>query len=140
MFFIEKVFRNFSLFTIVLLFSLVSEVWYISDKCWLPNKLHASHLSPLVHFSIKSILYRRSFKKHSLFTTFLLVFTMSELCHISNTDPPISQQNNDVLRKRSYLPFSEEIGALHLKGFRNFHFLPNFHYFWEWMKCVILTS
>ena len=40
------------------------------------------------------------------------------ICQI-NTDLPISKnnQNIDVLRKAPYLPFREEIGALHLKNF-----------------------
>ena len=78
-----------STFTTFSLFLEVSDICNISSKCRLLNKsanktfLHkAPYTFPLLQIKICA-LHCKTSEKHPFFTTFLLVFTMDEVCYIS---------------------------------------------------------
>ena len=110
----RKRFSKHPLFTAFSLFLKVSEVCNISNKCWLPYKsltklflYKASETAP--SFPEKNCaLHGTSFQKHPLFTPFLLVFTVDEVCYISNKHQPPYD-----LVKRQYFYARGFISLLH---------------------------
>ena len=72
----------------------VNEVCNISSKCWLPNKLdnktflHKTTYTPPFFRTKNCALNHIIFWEHPLFTTFLLVFPVDELCYIWNKYHP----------------------------------------------------
>ena len=91
----RKHFSKHPLFTFSL-FLTVSEMGNILNKCWHPDKsawkyFYTRHLTLLLHFNKKNCaLHRRIYQKHQRFTTFSLVFTVDDVCNISNKDQPPS--------------------------------------------------
>ena len=79
---------NFSrhlLFTPFSLLLTVSEVCNISNKNWLPYKSsRKTFFYTTPHLKKGSVLHRRSFQKHLLFTTFSLFLIFIEVWYISN--------------------------------------------------------
>ena len=93
--------------------------------------LHKTPYKPLFHQKICAV-HRRCSYKHPLFTIFLIVFTVDEVCYISNKHQPF---NN--LAKHQYFYTRDFISLRHFEKrlalsianvFRNIHFLPLFHY------------
>ena len=111
-----KSFSKHPLFTTFPLFFTVTEVCNISNKCKLLNKsatkifLHKTpDTVPLWHQKICA-LHCKIFEKHPLFATFLLVFTVDELCYISN-----KYQSPNNLRKYQYFYTGDFISLLHFE-------------------------
>ena len=78
-------------------------------------------------------LHCTSFQKHPLFTTFLLVFAVDELCRISNKYQPPNNlakyQNFDTRDFLSLLHFGKKIALSIANVFRNIHFFTTFSSF-----------
>ena len=77
----------FSTFSLILTLSEVCNIW---NKYWLPKKsakevfLHKTTYTLSLFQKDSCALYRPILQKYSLFTTFLLVFTVDEACNISD--------------------------------------------------------
>ena len=98
-------------------------MWYISNKYWLPNKsakksCYTWHFTPLFNIEKIYALDRRSFQKHPLFTTFLLVFTVGEVSNISRKYWPPKKLSKILIfsHKRPSLHFQKKISFLYRKG------------------------
>ena len=101
--------------------------------------LHKS-LTHLLYFKKKKncTLHRRCFYKYPLFTTFLIIFTVDEVCYISNKRQPL---NN--LAKHQYFYTRDFISLRHFE--KNWHsplqmFFETstfYLYFQKWVKFVI---
>ena len=88
-----------------------------------------------------SALQRKRLSKHPLFTTFLLLLTVSELCNISNKRQLPNKSAQKVFYTRYLTLFLHAIKKFALsiaESFRNIHFSPNFYQFSQWMRCGIL--
>ena len=85
----NKRFSKQAVFTTFSLFLIVSDVWYISNKYWLPNKSVKSPYIPL-------LFRKKSNHKHALFNTFLLVLTVGELCNNSNKCQLLNKSENKL--------------------------------------------
>ena len=83
----------------------------------------------------------RSSLQHSLFTTCLLVFTMNEVCCVSNKyQPSTSLMKYQYFYKRDFislLHFKIKFALFMSKVVPNIHFIPHFYYFWQWVRFVI---
>ena len=98
--------------------------------------LHETTFTP-PSFQIKvRILHRRCFQNHPLFTTFLLVFTMDELCYISHK----YQSPSIFLHKKIYIPppFRKKIGALHRNQISKHTLFTTFSSFLKVSEFVII--
>ena len=109
----------------------------------LTKYFYFKHLTPLLSF--KKQKFRspsQNLLETSTFTTFLQIFTVDELYNISN-------KNQLPNRSAKYLLFytKDLTCLLHFQGKLalsigevpgNIHFLPLFHWFWEWVRCLIL--
>ena len=135
---IENIFLKHPLFTTFSLFLKVSKVCNILSKCFLPNKITYNIFLHKIIYTLplfqKNVcrLHRRILYEYLLFTTILLVFTVDEVCYISN-----KYQLLNNLGKYQYSYTRNFISLLHFKKilapsiesiFRNIHFLPNFCY------------
>ena len=91
------------------------------------NQLESIFTQDNLHLSLisrkKSALYRRNFLKHPHFTKNLLAFPVADFAIF---------QTNTSLISLKILTFT-----LHRKIFRIIHLLPHFHYFQQYLKCVI---
>ena len=95
---IAKIVLKHPLFITFSLFLTVNEVCNISNKYWLSNKsaikifLHKTpDTAPWFQQKI-CVVQCRNFWKHPLFNTFLLFFTVDEVCNISNKYAPPSKK------------------------------------------------
>ena len=134
----RKVFSKHPLFTTFSLFLTVSEVCNISNKYWLHSKstkncFYTNTLHPPSFQKRIYDIHPRSFHKHQMFTTFLLVFTVDEMCNISNKyQPPSNLAKYKYFCKRdviSLLHFEKKIGVLHRKRFSKHSLLSTFSIF-----------
>ena len=135
---IANAFLKHPLFTTFSLFLKGSEVCNISNKSWLPNNsankifLHKKpYTRPLLQKNCA--LHVRIFEKYPLFTTFLLVLIVNEVCNITNKKQPPSN-----LGKYQYFYTRDLISSTHFERklvlsiasiFWNIHFSQHFHYF-----------
>ena len=77
-----------------------------------------------------SALQRKRLSKHPLFTTFLLLLKVSELCNISNKRQLPNKSAQKVFYTRYLTLFLHAIKKFALsiaESFRNIHFSPNFY-------------
>ena len=93
----------------------MSEVCNISNKYWLHSKstknyFYTNTLHPPSFQKRIYDIHPRSFHKHQMFTTFLLVFTVDEMCNISNKYQPPSN-----LAKYKYFCKRDVISLLHFE-------------------------
>ena len=98
---------------------------------------------PLFHKKICA-LHRRCFYKHPLFTTFLIVFTVDEVCYISNKHQTL---NNlaiyQYFYKRDFISlrhFEKKIGALHRKSFSKHPLFTTFSLFLKMSDVCNISS
>ena len=124
----------------------LSEVCYISSKYWLPNKsadkifLHKTLYSPVL-FKKKLRCPSQNLLETSTLYTFLLVFTVEEVCYIWNKyQPPNNLSKYQYFCKRNFLSllhFEEKLSLSIANIFRSNHFLLLFHCSWQWMMFAI---
>ena len=81
----HKGLSRYPLSTTFSLLLVAGEVWYISNKYWVPNKsakkyFYTIHLTHLLHLTKKEHSLWQKFQKHPLFTS----FQVGEECNISN--------------------------------------------------------
>ena len=99
--------------------------------------LHASFISKNISAFIADIY------KHVLFTTFLVVLTVVEVCYVShqyrlpNKSAKCWYFHTVNLKSSHY--FQKTIIVI-MEVFTNIHFLPHFDQFWQWMGCLIFQT
>ena len=88
------------------------------------------------------VLCHRGFWKYPRFTICLLVLIEGELYNISNKNQLPNRSAKYLLFYTKYLTYLVHFqGKLALsigEAPGNIHFLPLFHWFWEWVRCLIL--
>ena len=103
--------------------------------------LHKTPFAPPSFQQKTCALHCRCFQKYPLFTTFLLVFTVNEVCYISNKyQPPYNLAKRQYFYKRDFislLHFGEKLALFIANVFRDIYFLPLFHYFQKSVRFVI---
>ena len=103
------------------IFENVKKLVYQYLKQLLTAQLHFHKIQYTSSFQKRLALHRRCFQKHPLFTTFLLVFTVDEVCNISNKyQPPNNFSKISILlHKRLYIPPSlrNKVGVFLCKRF-----------------------
>ena len=92
--------------------------------------LHKRPYTPPLFQKKNCTLHRRCFYKYPLFTTFLIIFTVDEVCYVSN-----KRQSLNNLAKHQYFYTRDFISLRHFEKklalsianvFRNIHFLSLF--------------
>ena len=142
---IAKVFRNIHFLKHLyyfwqqvrcVIFPVNSDFFIIQLKIFFTQRaLHSSFLSTKI-----TAFHRRCCYKHLLFPTFLLVWTLGEVCNISNKcglANKFAKYLYFYTRHLISLFISQKNGTLHRKGFSKHprflplfnRFLPRFHYF-----------
>ena len=132
----QRFFKTSTFYHIFTIFN--SEVCNISNKYWLHSKstkncFYTNTLHPPSFQKRIYDIHPRSFHKHQMFTTFLLVFTVDEMCNISNKyQPPSNLAKYKYFCKRdviSLLHFEKKNGVLHRKRFSKHSLLSTFSLF-----------
>ena len=97
--------------------------------------MHSSFISKKLRSQSQMLL------ETSTFTTILLVFTVHEVCYISNKyQPPNTWAKHPYFYSRNFISLIhfEKILVLSIANiFQNIHFLPHSHYFYQWVRFVI---
>ena len=95
--------------------------------------LHKTPYAPPSFQQKTCALHCRCFQKYPLFTTFLLVFTVNEVCYISNKyHPPNNLTKHQYFYRRDLIPlfhFEKKIGAVHRVHFSKHLLLTPFSLF-----------
>ena len=107
------------------------------DNYWPYNYFHTKHPTLLLHV-----------KKIKLSFVDLLVFKVDEVCNISNKyKRPYNLAKYQYFYTKGFislLHFETKLALSIVKVFQNIQFLPNFHYFQQWVRLalfqIMLTS